>query len=252
MRPRRSPTAIAVLAVTSGAVRADSENLQEFLRSVEVATDVTAPLRADGQIEITAAGKTTRDEIALVVRPLADQFIELHDADTRALLLDSGQQAHRFTKGATKAEDFAADAMLAATDFSREDLQPFRLARFKDIRISDESDNEMTVTFFPNTSQYILLVITFDRERKVPLKTIYYRETLNNAVKMRRDGGYTLVGRKWLPTTISMESFKLKTRTAVTLRWTQNPTFPPELFDPAFLARPSLLVWPSAAPPAAQ
>src|SRR5262249_28327370 len=112
------------------------------------------------------------------------------------------------------------------------------------------SANELTVTLFPGkTSQYSLVVTTFDRDKKVPIKTLYYQDTLNNLVKMQRATDYVLVGRKWMPTTFSMETFKLHTHSTFTLHWTQAPTFPPELFDPVFLSHPSNIVWPAATPP---
>jgi len=64
---------------------------------------------------------------------------------------------------------------------------------------------------------------------------------------MERSDGWVLVGRKWLPTTMSMESFKLKTHSTLSLHWSQEATFPPELFDPVFLTHASGIVWPAAA-----
>ena len=46
-----------------------------------------------------------------------------------------------------------------------------------------------------------------------------------------------------------MESFKLRTQSTFKLTWSQNPSFPPELFDPVFLPRPSGIVWPAAPAP---
>ena len=77
------------------------------------------------------------------------RYIELQQEGTKALLTGSGDQAYRFTKGATKAEPFPPDAAFADSDFTREDLEPFRTARYKDARISDETGAELTVTLFP-------------------------------------------------------------------------------------------------------
>lgn len=104
---------------------------------------------------------------------------------------------------------------------------------------------------FPASSPYTLEVITFDREKLVPVKTLYYRDTLNNLAKMRRDGPFVLVGRKWMPQTISMETFALHTHSTLTLQWTQSADVPPELFDPQFLPRLSAPASPiTATPPA--
>jgi outer membrane lipoprotein-sorting protein len=246
---RRIGLAVVVAIAVCAATRVEAQGLRDFLQAVEAEATLAAPLRADGTIEINSGDKTKRDQIILVMRPPGDTYIELREIGTRVLLLDAGGPAAQLIEGAAHSTEIAAGAALADSDFSREDLQPFRLARFSDTRIADDSSGQLTVSLFPTASPYTLLVTTFDREKKAALKTIYYRDTLNNAVKMRRDSGYVLVGRKWLPTTITMETFRLQSHTTLTLHWTQNPTFPAELFDPAFLTHPSPLVWP--APPGA-
>ena len=237
---------LGLLVLMGGRALADMESLQQFLHSAEETAQLTAALRGDGTFDVTSSSGKHSDEVVMLVRPVADTYIELRQEGTKALLPGSGDQAYRFTKGASKAAPFPPEATFADSDFTREDLEPFRTTRYKDARISDETGAEVTVTLFPGTSQYSLVVITFDREKKVPVKTLYYRDTLNNLVKIRRDEGYVLVGRKWMPTSITMESFKLRTQTAFRLSWSQSPTFPPEMFDPVFLPRPSGIVWPTA------
>ncbi len=240
--------ALTWMCLSCSAARADMDSLQQFLRSVEEAMEVTVPLRGDGTIEVNSGATTRRDEVAVVLRPPADSYWERRQDGSKWLFLDGGEHAYRFTKGAATAEDFRADAAFADTDFTREDLQPFRAARYKGARVADDAASELTVILVPSDSEYSLLVITFDRQKQVPLKTLYYRETLNNVVKMRRDGSHVQVGGRWLPATISMETFKLRTKTTVTLRWTQAATVPPELFDQTSLPRPSGVVWASETP----
>jgi Outer membrane lipoprotein-sorting protein len=242
-----SMIAILLVAMSGVVARADMESLHQFLKSAEETAQLTAALRADGEFEVASPSGTRHDQVVMLVRPVADSYIELHQEGTKALLTGSGDQAYLFKKGASKAQPFPPDATFADSDFTREDLEPFRMARYKDGRISDETGAEVTVTLFPSTSQYSLVVITFDREKQVPVKILCYKDTLNNLVKMRRDDGHVLVGRKWMPTSITMETFKLRTHTSFKLKWSQNPTFPPELFDPVFLPRPSGIVWPVAA-----
>ena len=244
--------AIAILLLLSASpALADMESLEQFLRSAEAASQVTVPLRGDGRFDITSPEALGSTPVAVIIRPPADMFIEL-GLGIKAQLLSPGEPAYLLKKDAAKAETFPLDASFAESDFTRQDLEPFRLSDFKDWRISDDGLSDITVTLFPKSSQYSLVVMTFDREKKVPLKTLYYRETLNNLVKMRRDNDYVLVGRKWMPTVVSMETFKLRTSATFTFRWSQSPSFPPELFDPAFLPRPSGIVWPDAvAPPRA-
>lgn len=242
----RTTVIFSLLLLSSSRALADVESLEQFLRGVEAATQVAVPLRAAGQFEVTSPETTTAVQVALIVRPPTDTYIELKPG-IKALLLSQPEQAYLLKKDAAKAEPFPADASFAESDFARADLEPFRLSHYTDWRITDETANDMTVTLFPKSSQYSLIVITFDREKRAPLKTLYYRETLNNLVKMRRDNDYVLVGRKWMPTVVSMETFKLKTRATFTLRWSQSTSFPPELFDPVFLPRLSGMVSPAAA-----
>lgn len=233
------------MVVTCGAALADVEALDQFLRSVEEASQATVPLRGDGQLEIIGPDTNRRDQVAIIVRPPSDMYIELHQQGVKVLLLNHQEKAYSWKPGDTKAEEMPLTASFAGTDFTREDLEPFRLSRYQDRRISDDTGSELMVTLYPSKSQYSLLVVTFDRQKKVPLKTQYYRETGSNLVKLRRDSGHVEVASRWVPTTISMETFKLRVQTTFTLQWTQNPTFPPELFDPAHLPQPSGLVWPA-------
>lgn len=244
---RTSILAILLLTLTGAAAPADMEDLRQFLHNAETTAQLAAALRADGTFEVTAGSGTRRDQVVMLLRPAADTYVELRQEGTKALITGSGDQSYLLTKGASKAAPFPPDATFADSDFTREDLEPFRMARFKDARISDETGAELTVTLFPGASEYSLLVITFDREKQVPVKILYYRDTLNNLVKMRRDDSHVLVGRKWMPTSITMETFKLRTQTTFKLTWSQEPTFPPELFDQVFLPRPSGIVWPVAA-----
>jgi len=222
--------------VLCAAAAAEVTNLDQFLRDCEAATHVSVALRGDGQLETTAPGGSTRSAAVMIVRPPNDIYIELHSPAFKAVLLNQGS-AYRVAPGSSKADNFAPDAMLGDSDFARADLQPFQLSRYSGWRISDENGSEVTVMLFPAGPPYSLEVITFDRDKRLPVKTLYYRDTLNNLVKIRRDSNFVLLGRKWMPRTIALETFKLHTQATLTLQWTQSPNFPPELFDPQFLPR---------------
>jgi len=247
MRPTTLISLVVALTVPASGALGMVGDLEAFLRAVEAASAVTVPLRADGQMEAQLATGQLRSDLVMILRPPADTYIELREGQRKALLLPSAGTAYRLYTTGGKAEAFAQNATFADSDFTREDLEPFQLARYGNWLIADESGGEITVTLLPKSSQYTMLVTTFDVERKVPLKTLYYQDTLNNLVKIRREGDYTLVGRKWMPSAISMENFKFRTTTALRLAWTQGAEFPPELFDPAFLSR-SLAFGPQRAP----
>jgi len=245
-------TAIAVLlCALCAAAQADIANLDQFLRDCEAATRVTAPLHGDGRLEVATPNGATQRAAVVIVRPPNDIYVELREPGFKALLLSQGQ-AYRVAAGATKAEAFAADALLPDSDFAREDLQPFQLSHYTGWRISDETATEVTVMLFPASSPYSLEVITFDREKCVPVKTLYYRDTLNNLVKMRRDGNFVLLGATWMPATIAMETFALRTRSTLTLQWAQRSSVPAELFDPLRVPGLSAAASPAGPPPAAR
>jgi hypothetical protein len=235
---------VAFLCCTATAAVAEMVDLSGFLHDAEVAAQVAVPLRAEGQFEVVSPQATRRDQIALVMRPPADTFIELRQEAVKALLLADGAF---YLKGrAAKAERFPLDASLDTGDFTREDLEPFRASRYKDARISDDSSGELMVMLLPTDSQYSLEVITFDRQKKVPLKIQYYRDTVSNLVKLQRDSDYVLVGGKWKPTTISMETFKLRTSTTLKVRWSVDTALPADLFNPASLTQSFPALWPTA------
>ena len=238
--------ALVVCAVTPAMAEVVDPNdfLSNFLRGAEEAAKVTLPLQAEGQFEVVSPEATRRDEIALITRPPTDTFIALRQGGVRAVLLGDG--AFRVVGRAAKAESFPLDASLDDSDFTREDFEPFRVSRYKNALISDDSATSLMVTLFPTNSQYCLVVISFDRQRKVPLKIQYYRDRVNNLVKIQRLSDYVLVGDKWSPTTISMETFSMQTHTAMTLRWTPQPNVSAELFNPASLAQAPLALWPTA------
>ncbi len=243
---RQLATAVAALLACITPARAELFDLQQFLRGAEEAAQTPVALRGDGEVEVASPEATRRDQVALVVRPPADTFIELHQEAIKAVLL--GTDAFRIKGGETKPEKFALDASLDASDFTREDLEPFRVSHYRDARISDDSGSEVMVTFFPKDSQYSLVVITFDRQKKVPLKIQYYRDTVSNLVKMQRDGDYALVGKTWRPASMTMENFKLRTHTTLTVHWREETSPRAELFDPSAMGQASVTLWPAAKP----
>jgi len=90
----------------------------------------------------------------------------------------------------------------------------------------------------------VLLVHTIDRERDVILQTKYYRDSISNLVKIRRDDEFAQVGGRWRPATIAVQSFREPTSTRLSLAWREAPDAPAALFTPAGLRAPSPLRWP--------
>lgn len=244
---RITALALLTLLVLPSAGDAAPVDLNTFLPEMEEAAKPTVTLRADGTMTVVTPEGTKRDQIVLIHREGNDLFIELKQG-VKALLLKGGAESFIAMAGAKEATAFKGDATLAGSEITREDLQPFTVAHYKTPRIVDQTSQIVHVALFPQQSQYSLLVITFDREMKVPVKTMYYKDTLNNLVKMRRDTDHVLVGRRWVPTRITVENFALHNTTTLELQWTQATNVAPELFQSAFLGRPSNLTWPAAPP----
>jgi len=228
----------------AGPAWATPAELQTFLLESEDALRPVTTLRADGELSFHSPDENRRDHVLLVRNPSGDLYIELRHAGTKALLLGAKAQAFRLAKGEKQPKPFPRSEALFDSDFTREDLEPFSFRRYGPPSIADQSEDRITLTLYPKDSQYSLLVATFDRRKKVPLKILYYRKTLSNLVKMRRASGHALVGRMWLPTVITMEDFQIRTRTELKLTWRQEHEVGPELFDPAFLIHSSGLTWP--------
>lgn len=247
---RITALALLILLVIPTTGDAAPVDLNSFLPEMEEVAKPNVTLRADGTLTTANPDGTHSDQILMVHREGNDLLIELKQG-TKALLLKGGEEAYIAMAGVKEATRFAPDADFAGSELTREDLQPFVASRYnKTPRIVDQTAQLVQVALFPLQSQYSMVVITFDREKKVPIKEMYYQKTLNNLVKMRRDSNHVLVGRRWLPTRITMERFALRNTSTLELAWSQAPDVAPELFQSAFLQRPSNLAWPPAPSPA--
>jgi outer membrane lipoprotein-sorting protein len=234
--------AVAVLAIAATAPAA--EDLHTFLAAATAATRPSAPVRADGTLTTTAPDGTVKDRIAILYRPNGDVYVELKDAGTRALLLGDGTTALLVARKGASGQAFALDGGLDTSEFTREDLRPFDLAQVTSPTIVDRREGEVTVSVTPKPSQYTLQVITFDTDKKVPLLVKDYKDTISNLVKMRRSRGFAPAAGTWLPSEIVMENFPMRATSTMALQWKPTDDLP-ALFDPAGMAKPSALTWPS-------
>jgi len=146
--------------------------------------------------------------------------------------------------GARPAEPAAAKA-IAETGILLEDLAVFTPASLKVPQISDEGPPGVVVTAAPGgTSPYVLLVDTIDQDRATIVRTQYYRDSISNLVKIRRDGGFVRVGDRWRPGDVTVQNLREDTSAHLTLAWHEVPDAPATLFEPAGLEHPSGLDWP--------
>src|SRR5262249_45450845 len=80
-------------------------------------------------------------------------------------------------------------------------------------------------------------------ERNVIAQTKYYRDSISNLVKLRKDDDFSQVGGRWRPATIGFEGLRPPSTTRLALTWREAPDAPAALLTPAGLRAPSTLVW---------
>ena len=233
---RECHVALALLVLLVGATRAQAESLAELLQAVATNARFAAPARADVRIEHGA----TRIPAIFVGRGEA-LYVEVK-GDQRALI--------RPGRILVAHGEAAPGQTLADTDVLLEDLAVFTPAALKQPQVSDDGPAGLVVTAAPaGRSSYALLVNTIDRERRVIIRTLYYRDLINNLSKTRRDAAFARVGASWRPGEITVESVRQATKTHLTLSWREAPDVPEALFEPAGLERPSGLTWPGTSSP---
>jgi hypothetical protein len=225
----RTTSIAVVLFVAAASARAD--DLAGFLAAASAASAPKTTIRAEGEMVTTSPEGTARQQIVLVQRQNGDLFVELQPTGARALVPVGGEAVLSASKNKSVAP-FALDAPLGGSEISREDLQPFVMARFGSPTIVDRNGNEITVSLDPKKpTQYSLTAITFDRDKRAPVKVMLYKDTLSNLLKMRRDSDLVQVGGRWVPGTVTMENFPMRTTTTLTLTWSEVAD-QPALFDP--------------------
>lgn len=215
----------------------DNNTPQTLLRA-----DVTATIKAhDGErtttaIALFAPGKDAR------------WYLQLKEPALAALVQGTERKVLQRTTGAP--ETVPIGAPIDELGISYEDLSRFIESDFKLWMITDERRDTILVGGHANVaSAYVYRAYTLDKERKVPLKVQYYRESLSNLVKLRLDSDHVLVGKQWLPGKIEIQNFPDNSTTSLELRWSQAASAPPELLAPESFAAAPPLAW--EAPPAA-
>ena len=97
---------------------------------------------------------------------------------------------------------------------------PFWETDYSTAFISDSSRLAKTITLYARDEvPYILFVITFDKAKLVPLATKYYKDQMNNLVRMRNDSDHVMVGSRPRPRKIEITDFGENRTTRLALRW---------------------------------
>lgn len=214
--PRLSCTVALLFALAAAPAR--GEDLAALLAGATAAARPSATVRGDGELVTASPDGTTRARVAVLQRPDGALYLEAQPPGARALLSADGR-AWSAGPGAAP-QPFANDAGFAGSEFTREDLEPFDAARYGSATIVDRNPSQTTVSLDPHASQYSLVVITFDREKQVPVKVMSYKDTLSHLLRMRRESGQQQIGGRWLPAEVTIENFPLKVTSTLTLKWT--------------------------------
>jgi hypothetical protein len=226
-----------ILFLSSGPALA--EDLSEFLNAATAANRPDVPLRADGEITVRSPEATVQDRIILIVQTNGDVYLETQRGGVKGLLKPADNEVYVRQGKDSREKKVALEDALPGTDFAWEDLRPFDVASWGFPVIIDKSPHDVTVQLTPKTRQYILVVSTFDREKRVPIKTLYYVEKASNLVKMRTDEDFVEVAGQWLPSKITMKTFASRSETTLALKWRKAADLPESLFLSGSLERDS-------------
>ena len=226
-----------VFATHSEASRSD---LVSFLdRAVRMGT-YTSPVRAD--IKITKADGTTLEAVAIIDSQAQALFFSTRDTKWRALTPLSWNRAGKAVSDGAAPKAFDVDGKLADTDLRAIDFFPYWSSSSYDTAfISDNTRLQKTVTLYaPDEIPYVLFVVTFDKEKIVPVTTKYYVGAMNNLVRLRVDSDHVMVGARPRPQKIVIDNYEDNTKTIYELRWQLLDGVPAGVMDEATFAKATI------------
>ena len=229
--------AVGLLLVTAPA--SHGQPLSDLLQGVAANARFEHAARADVRIAC-GEGCTASDRPAILVGRGDALYVEVKDGQ-RALV----RPGHIMVAREGKAVEAPTGEPFAGTEVLLEDLAVFTPRSLRVPQISDDGPAGVVVTSAPaGPSAYALLVHTIDRDRRAIVRTLYYRDLINNLTKTRRNDAWVQAAGGWRPGEIVIESMRQATTTRLTLAWHDAPDAAPDLFEPAGLEHPSALRWP--------
>jgi hypothetical protein len=213
---------------------AHAETVGAILDAVANGARFAMPTRADIRI---ARGPAAPETPAVLLGRGHTLYVEVRDG-TRALLhpgkIVVAQQRHLLRP--------PPGTPLAGTDLLLEDLVPFSSRLLQVPQINDDGPAGVVVSGAPvGPSAHTLLVFTIDPERAVVVRTQYYRDSISNLVRVRRDDAFVELGRRWRPGQITVDDLRQHTQTHLTLAWREAPEADRVVFTPAGLRRAPLV-----------
>jgi len=234
-----APCHAALALVVATVTPARGDGLSDLLQAVATNARFESPARADVHIACGEGCTVSGKPVVFVGRGDA-LYVEVKDGQ-RALV----RPGRIVVAKDGKAVDAPSGAKFADTDLLLEDLTVFTPGALRVPQISDDGPAGVVVTSAPSSpSAYALLVNTIDRERHAIVRTLYYRDMINNLTKTRRNDAWVRAAGGWRPGEIVVETMRQETTTRLTLAWTDAPDVSADLFEPAALERPSTLRWP--------
>ena len=211
-----------------------AETVGELLAAVADGAGFAVPTRADVRITRGSDAETR----AVLVGRGHTLYVELSDA-TRALL-HPGKILVAQQRRVVRAKP---GTPLDGTDLLLEDIVPFSARLLQVPQINDDGPAGVVVSGAPaGTSAHTLLVFTIDRERMAVVRTQYYRDSISNLVRVRRNDAFVEVAGRWRPGEITVDDLRQHTSTHLALAWREVPDVDPVVFTPAGLRRAPVLV----------
>lgn len=235
-------TAAGVSLATAAA--ATISDLTAFLQRAEKMARFHRPVRADVKIRRQDG---SGDEAVVIVDPESGKaFVALRSAGYRALVPLEWGPGTAIEKSGSSPAPQGADDLLGTSGLRAVDFFSPWAADYSTAFISDESPHEKTVTVYAaRTVPYSLFVITFDKERLVPTVTKYYRDQLNNLVRLRHDADHVVVGARPRPRKVTITDYVDNSTHTFEIAWSELQAVPPALFDAGSFASAELS-WPDA------
>ena len=239
----RATMLAAFLGLVLHDVSAEGSDLSAFLERAEQMSLSTRPVRAD--IKITRDDKPV-DAAVLIIDPTANrEFFALKSSGWRALLpIGWGEGKAVVTPGSSPVTH-SSDEPLGATGLRGMEFFPFWKTDYATAFVSDSNRTEKTVTLYAKTGlPYVLFVITFDKEKLVPVAIKYFRDNMNNLVRLRRDTDFVMVGSRPRPRHVEIRDFTENSNIVYDLTWRALDSVPEGLtkdqtFDKAALDWPT-------------
>jgi len=230
--------AIIVFAAASvfSAPPADAgpSDLASFLERAERMFAHNRPVRADITIH---RNDGSNDSAVLIIDPETNrQFFALKSTGWRALSPLNWTPGKAIEKAGASPVDHGADELLAGTDLRAMEFFVFWKTDYSKAFISDDSRLEKTISLYADdTLPYRLFVVTLDKTRMIPVLTKYYKDSLRNLVRIRRDSDHVMVGSRPRPQKIVITDYSENRESTFELSWHALESLPEGLMtDTAF------------------